>query len=399
MGRKGPVANPRDAIRSRVLGLPGRLRPEAADGLRAEWELRVSDVPYTVTVADGTCFAREGPSAGPATRIVTDAETWLAIDEGSLTGAEAFLARRLSVRGNLDLAVRLQVLFAPYGRSRGPLDVEQVELDVDGIPISAYVVGEGPPVVLLHGLGATKISWLPVIPVLSPRYRLVVPDLPGHGESGKPRTSYTPRFYAKVVRMLMDALDAPRAAVAGNSLGGRIALELASRSPDRITGLALLGPAVPGIRTRYVLGFTRVVPSEVGALPFLLRERWMQLVVRRLFADPGRLPEGGYLAAADEFIRVYREPAARMAFLDSLRHLVTEPARPFWARIRRVRVPVLILWGGKDRLVPVRLAAKLADALPGAELVVLPGVGHVPQFEVPEETTAALAGFLEKLNT
>jgi pimeloyl-ACP methyl ester carboxylesterase len=173
-----------------------------------------------------------------------------------------------------------------------------------------------------------------------------------------------------------------------------VALELAVRSPDRVRALVLLAPAVPGFRVRYMLGFTRVIPTEVGSIPFPLRERWMRAAVRRLMGDPSRLPPAGYDAAAEEFIRIYRAPEARMAFFDSLRHLLIEPSRPFWARMRHVRVPTLIVWGTEDRLVPVRLARRLADTLPRAELLVLPGVGHVPQFEAQEETITAVAGFL-----
>jgi pimeloyl-ACP methyl ester carboxylesterase len=195
----------------------------------------------------------------------------------------------------------------------------------------------------------------------------------------------------------MDAMGVERAAVVGNSLGGRVALELAVRSPDRVSGVALLAPAVPGFRVRYILGFTRVIPSEWGGIPFPMRERWMQVAIRRLFSDPSSLPEEAYAAAADEFIRVYRSPVARMAFFDTLRNILTEEPRPFWARMRHVRVPSLILWGEDDRLVPVRLAPRLANHLHAADLHVLPGVGHVPQFEALEETSSALAAFLPGL--
>lgn len=397
MGKKISASDPADEVRARVLGLPRRFRTQSADGLVAEWELRLGDDVYAVSIAGGLAGAREGPSDLPSTTVTTDAETWLALDAGSLTGAQAFLDRRLSVRGNLDLAVRLQVLFAPHGRDRTPLDVDQVEVDAEGTRLSAYVLGDGPPVIFLHGLGGSKVSWLPAFQALAPRHRLIVPDLPGHGESDKPRTDYTARFYARTVRRVMDELDVSRAAVVGNSLGGRVALELALRAPDRVQGLALLAPAIPGFRVRYIMGLTRVVPPELGRIPFPLRERWIQMAVRRLFGNPAALPEDGYRAAADEFIRVYRYPAARMAFLDSLRHLVTEPPKAFWARMRRIRLPALVMWGTADRLVPVRLASRLADALPDAELALLPEVGHVPQFEVPDDVNRELGEFLRRL--
>ena len=378
-----------------MLSLPERFRTGSSNGLRAEWELTLGEDVYTVSVVDGRCSAREGRSTAPVARLTTDPRTWIAIDDGDLWGIDAVLARRLVVEGNLDLGARLQTMFAPYARPRGPFDLEQVEVDTDGLTIAAYVMGEGPTVIMLHGLGASKVSMLPAMPPLvHGGHRVIVPDLPGHGSSDKPRTSYTPRFYARVVRRLMDAMNAREAVVLGNSLGGRVALELAVRSPGHVKGLVLLGPAIPGFRARYLLGLTRVIPSEVGALPFPLRERWMRMAIRRLLADPSRLPQAGIQAAAEEFIRIYRDSRARLAFVDSLRHILTEQPRPFWARMRRVRVPTLVVWGEEDRLVPLRLGRRLARELPHSELLVLPGVGHVPQFEAAEETTGAILRFL-----
>ena len=381
-----------------MLSLPKRFRVASADGLRGEWELTVGPDVYTVSVIDRRCYAREGPCAAPVARLTADPATWLAIDEGDLWGIDAVLARRLVVEGSLDMGARLQTLFSPHGRKHGPFDLEQIRVDADGIGLSCYVVGQGTPVMVLHGLGASKVSAMPLIPALvHAGHRVVVPDLPGHGASDKPRTDYTPRFYGRVVRRLMDALEIERAAVIGNSLGGRVALELAFRSPGHLSGLVLLDPAVPGLRIRYLLGFTRVIPSEIGTLPFPLRERWMRLAIRRLLADPSAFPEAGIQGAAEEFIRIYRDPPARMAFLDSLRHIVTEPPRPFWGRVRRVRTPALLVWGEDDRLVPVRLAHRLARELADAELLILPRVGHVPQFEAPEATSGAILRFLLSL--
>jgi pimeloyl-ACP methyl ester carboxylesterase/putative sterol carrier protein len=387
-----------DEVRRRVLALPERFRREAANGLSAEWELSVDDDVYTITVAKRSCRVRVGASTNPGARIGADSATWLALDDGRTMGIEAFLSRRLTLRGNLDLGARLQSLFEPHARPRGPLDLDQIEVQAGDVRLSTYVIGEGPPVIALHGLGGTKISMLPVVPALAPYHRVIIPDLPGHGESEKPvSTEYSPRNYARVVRKLMDELDVKRAIVIGNSLGGRVALELAVRSPDRVRALGLLAPAVPGFRVRYVLGFTRVIPTEIGAVPFPLRERWMKAAVRRLLGDPTKLPESGLDGAAEEFIRIYRNPQARMAFFDSLRHILTEPPKPFWAHMRRIRVPVQIVWGTADRLVPVRLAPKLAGELPDAELLILPRVGHVPQFEATAETTKALTKFIAGL--
>lgn len=396
MGHRSVRPDPsHDEIRGRVQSLPRRFRSDAVDGLSAQWELRVGAQTFAISVADHACFVREGPSSVPEAVVTTEPATWLEIDDGVITGGQAFLERRLSVIGNLDLAVRMQTVFRPYRRRRGAADLDQVEVDAGGVRISTYVLGKGPPVLLAHGLGGTKVTWFPILTELASRHRLIVPDLPGHGESEKPRAEYSPRFYAHVMRCLMDRLEVDQAAVVGNSLGGRVALEMALRSPNRVTSLALLDPSMPGLRWRYLLGFGRVVPSELGAFPFLLRERWMQVAIRRLFAHPERLAPGNYAAGATEFIRIYRSRAARMAFFSSLAQIMSEKPEAFFGSLRRIKHPALVMFGDQDRLVPLRLGMRLARHLPNARMVVVPEVGHVPQFEAPRETLAELLPFLE----
>jgi pimeloyl-ACP methyl ester carboxylesterase len=389
-----PMSSASEVVRTRVLSLPRRFRPESANGLVAEWELRVGRQSFTIVVEGHACTVAEGPSRAPQAVISTGPSTWLAIDEGRLPGERAFLDRRLKVTGSLDLAVRLQTLFRRYRRPRRASDLDQVEVSADGVSLSCYVVGKGPAVVLLHGLGGTKTTWLPLMAGLGTSRRVIVPDLPGHGESEKPRGEYSPRFYARVIRGLLDRLEVDRAVLVGNSLGGRIALELAAAWPRRVEALALLAPSIPGFRWRYLVGFARVVPPEFGAIPFPLRERWTRIVIRRLLAAPGRLSPEAYSAAAQEFIRIYRSSAARMAFFSTLRHIVTEAPGPFFRSLHRVQQPVLLVFGDRDRLVPARLGVRLARELPQAEAVLLPGVGHVPQFEEPEQTLQALTSFL-----
>jgi pimeloyl-ACP methyl ester carboxylesterase len=383
-----------DVVRARLRSLPRRFRQESANGLVAEWELRLGSQRFAIAVADHACTVREGPALAPHTVISTEPATWLAIDEGHVSGGQAFLDRRLTATGNLDLAVRLQTLFRPYRRARRPADLDQVEVKADGVMLSSYVLGRGDPVLLLHGLGGSKITWLPLLGALSRDHRVIVPDLPGHGGSGKPKADYSPRFYARVVKRLMDRLDVERAVVVGNSMGGRVALELALRYPDRVASLALLAPAVPGFRWRYIMGFTRVFPTEWGGIPFPLREKWMEVAIRRLFADPSRMPNAAYSAAAGEFIRIYRDSVARVAFFSSLRHLVTERPEPFYSSLRRIKQPTLVAFGEQDRMVPPRLGVRLAQHLPNSEYVALPGCGHVPHFEATQETLEVLQPFL-----
>jgi pimeloyl-ACP methyl ester carboxylesterase len=391
MSNKAPAKASGEAIRERIRTLPRRFRGESANGLTAEWELRIGSLAFAVSIVDHACFVREGPSTAPHTVITAEPATWLAIDEGKLDGSQAFVDRTVTVTGNLDMAVRLQTMFKPYRRSRKPTDLDQIDVEADGISLSSYVLGEGPPILLIHGLGASKISWLPVLSPLAEHNRLLVPDLPGHGASQKVRTDYSPRFFAGVLRHFLDVMEVDRAVVVGSSMGSRIAIELALRSPGRVAGLGLVAPAVPGLRWRYLMGFTRVLPTEFGAIPFPLRERWTELILRRLFSDPAFLNDAALHAASGEFMRIYRDPVARMAFFSSLRHLLTERPEPFFASLRRIKQPAVVVIGENDRLVPPKLGVRLAEHLRNSELIVLPDVGHVPQFEATEETLAALS--------
>lgn len=401
MAKRLTQVHPPTTIRDRVRSLPKRFRRKAAEGVRAEWELHSGEELYTISVIDKKCHVREGPSLSPTFTVTTDAETWLAMDAGELDSPTAMRTGALAVRGNLDMAVRMQTLFEFSGRKRTVSDVEQCEVKAGDVTISAYVYGpeDAPPVLFLHGLGATKVSWLPNLAELAKHFRLIVPDMPGHGESDKPKTDYTPRFFARTMRKMLETLGVERAAVVGNSMGGRASLELAARSPDRVSSLILLAPAVPGLRVRYLLGFMKVIPSEIAMIPFPVRDRLMRYVLTQLFVDPSVLTETARAAAADEFIRVYSTVEARMAFLDSLRHIVTEAPKPFWARMTRVRQPALVVWGEEDRLLPVRLAPKLHEALPNSELLIMPRIGHVPQFEATERTNDLLLKFLTKFSS
>ncbi|MDQ4005920.1 MAG: alpha/beta fold hydrolase [Actinomycetota bacterium] len=292
----------------------------------------------------------------------------------------------------------MQSLFRPSGRDRTPQDLEQVTVYADGKRLSTYAFGEGPPVVLLHGLAATKLSYLPLLPALAKRYRVIVPDLPGHGESTKRRGSYTPAAFARTVLALMDQLSVDQAAVIGNSMGGRIALEVAAEAPDRVAALALLDPAAAGLPFPLYARLLGLLPTGVGAVPVPWRKRLVVAGIRQLFAHPDRLPRNAYLAGADEFIRIYRTGKARVALLAAMRGLIADDPDAFWERAAATDARTLILWGQKDRLVPVRLGRQLARRMPDAELVVLPDVGHVPQFEVPEETRELVLGFLDRIS-
>jgi pimeloyl-ACP methyl ester carboxylesterase/putative sterol carrier protein len=394
-GPPGPLTAER--VGERIATLRDRFRPEAAHGLVADYSLSIDGACYEISISRGRCTVEQGKPSFPHTRIRTDGETWLALDEGSLSSIDAFLEGRVEVRGNLEYAVRLPSLFEFSGRPRTSRDLAHTTFSIGRHRLSAFVLGRGEPVLLLHGLGANKLSWLPLMGPLAERYGVIAVDLPGHGGSSKRRGDHTPAYFAAVVRRLLDELQLDRVALAGNSMGGRIALEVSATVPDRVSALVLLGPALAGLPIPFIARFLHVVPAEIGALPLPLRRRIVARTIRSLYAVPERLPDQAYRSAAEEFIRVYGSGRARTALLSSVRGLVRDRPGAFWERVRQNRAPTLVVWGEEDRLVPVRLGRRLAEEMRGCRLEVLPGVGHVPQFEVPEVTADLVRRFLDRV--
>jgi pimeloyl-ACP methyl ester carboxylesterase len=138
---------------------------------------------------------------------------------------------------------------------------------------------------------------------------------------------------------------------------------------------------------------------ELAVVPMLLPHRQVAQLARGMFAKPERLPDEWYDAFADEFLRVFNQPRGRMAFFSAARQVYLEPARGergFWDRLPQLRTRALFIWGDRDRLVPVKFARHVTEALPQAQSVVLRECGHVPQFERPEATHKHIRQFLAR---
>jgi pimeloyl-ACP methyl ester carboxylesterase len=257
--------------------------------------------------------------------------------------------------------------------------------------------GSGPAVVALHGLGATKGSFLPTAAELGERFRVIAVDLPGFGDSGKPiGASYDARFFARAVIDLLDTLELDRAHLIGNSLGGRVALEVGLLHPGRVDRLALLCPALAWRRERRLAPLLRLARPEFGLVQLAPRAL-VAAIVRRIVPDAD---EGWSAAGVDEFLRAYLTPVGRAAFYAAARQLyLDEPdgEEGFWPRLAGLRAEALFVWGRHDRLVPVAFARHVSDALPQASHVVL-DCGHVPQIERPRRTHELLGEFLGEMN-
>src|SRR6266511_1426637 len=380
--------------------LPGRYLG-AEPGFDATYQVRLGDVGRTweVRAQADRCVVNTSPTGEPDVVIGTDAATWLALREGRLSGLDAFARRRLYARGDLDLAIGFEGLFRLPG-GRPPL-LRLHEVSVKGATLCTISAGGGAEhVICLHGLGGNKASFFDTVAALTPEHRAHALDLPGFGSSSKPALAgYDAAFFARTVERFMDAMEIERAHVVGNSMGGRVALELALREPDRVTSLSLLAPALAFRRRRELVPLVRLLRPELAAIPHPLRAERVRSRFWSMFARPERLDPSVAHVACDEFCRTYKSRAARVAFFAALRNLYLDPPygeRGLWTRLEDLRPPALFVWGDSDGLVPAAFSRPVAEALPLARQVTLPECGHVPQVELPERTNKLIAEHIER---
>jgi pimeloyl-ACP methyl ester carboxylesterase len=369
-----------------------RFDPSLFDVGRPHARLRIEGAgtePSDVVIEDGQ--ARIVPPDGRVdAELAADLETWEAIASDLRGGMAAFRAGRLHVRRDLHLGVGFLAATAPPG---GPERLRIRRVQTDRSTLCVVEAGAGEPVIMLHGLGATKASFLPTVGALAPSYHTIAVDLPGFGDSDKPlRGAYDAPFFAEAIVSMLDALGLERAHVIGNSMGGRIAIELGLRSPERLHRLVLLAPSLAWLRPRPWAPFLRWVPTQLGAIQPAPRAL-VETIVRRLI--PGSDSEWTS-AGIDEFLRSYLTPSGRAAFYAAARNIyLEEPRGPdgFWTRLPSLDVESLFVWGRRDTLVPIAFANHVREALPGAAHLEL-DCGHVPQLERPRETHAAIERFL-----
>jgi pimeloyl-ACP methyl ester carboxylesterase len=259
-------------------------------------------------------------------------------------------------------------------------------------------MGSGPDMLLLHGLGATKSSFFDTAAALSHRYTVHALDLPGFGGSSKPATApYGAAYAARAVIGTMDALEIERAHIVGNSMGGRVAIEVGLTRPDRVGAVALLSPAVAFIKRdwHWLVRFSR---PELGMLPHSFGRDRVERTFWALFADRDLVDPSMADIVVDEFERIYRSPGARLAFLSSARSIYLESPAKFYPRLASLQPPALFVWASHDRLIPERFRHHVERWLPSAEHVVLEGCGHVPQVEAPKRTNGLLERFFARVD-
>jgi pimeloyl-ACP methyl ester carboxylesterase len=260
---------------------------------------------------------------------------------------------------------------------------------VHGIPIAWTEMGSGPPLVLLHGLGDSHRTWRLVAPRLAKRFRVLMPDLPGHGLSGRPDAPYTLGWYAQIVLAWLDALEIERAHVVGHSFGGGVAQWLVLEARERVDRLGLV--ACGGFGPEVSLGL------RLAAFPVLggaLAQPLMGLGTQVLMRLGGQRSSGEVARTA----WMNSAPGSGMAFhrtvagcIDLLgQHMQT------WDRIHQVKElpPLAIFWGEEDPILPIAQARGACARIEGTTFFAYPRVGHFPHLEASERFVGDVLVFL-----
>ncbi len=288
--------------------------------------------------------------------------------------------------------------YGPAGRSRW-LDVNWREhrryVQLDGRRVNVVELGSGPPLLFVHGLAGSWTNWLENLCAFADDHRVVALDLPGFGDSELATEPISIPGYAQLIDALLELLGIERAAVVGNSMGGLVGAELALCHPQRVERLCLVSAAGLSIEKLHlehilkaVVPFERVVSFWGGLLAsrsatLARRRRLRQLTLPHVTAHPSRLPA----ALAAELIA----GAGRPGLMPGLRSMAAYPIRE---RLGAIACPTLIVWGARDRLVPVKDAAEFERLIPGARKIVYADTGHLPQLERPACFNEDLRAFL-----
>lgn len=269
-------------------------------------------------------------------------------------------------------------------------------LDLHGDRVAYREAGQGPAVLLIHGMGGSSLTWKALLPHLATRYRVIAPDLLGHGQSDKPRGDYSLGAFAVWLRDLLDLLGVARVTLVGHSLGGGVAMQFVHQHPDYCERLVLissggLGPELGrSLRLLSTPGIELLLPVAAAPSVVALGERVRSWLGARGLASP-EVGEtwNAYASLSD--------PQTRTAFLRTLRSVVDAQGQAVSALNRlhfTLGLPTLLIWGDQDRLIPPAHGEAAHAALPGSRLVILPAVGHFPQVEAPLAVADTLDDFI-----
>jgi len=274
-------------------------------------------------------------------------------------------------------------------------------LELHGDQVAYRDEGHGDVLLLIHGMAGSSETWRSVIPQLSKEFRVIAPDLLGHGESAKPRGDYSLGAFAVWLRDFLDELGVSHATVVGHSLGGGVAMQFAYQHPDYATRLVLISSGGLGPDVGLVLRLLSAPGAEL-VLPIIAPKPVLTAGnrLRSWFRGAGvHSPRGAELWSAYSSLS---DAATRQSFLRTLRSVVDYRGQAVSALNRlqlRGELPVMAIWGERDGIIPVDHAYAAREARADSRLEVLPNVGHFAQVEAPTEVVELIQDFVATSNS
>jgi pimeloyl-ACP methyl ester carboxylesterase len=275
--------------------------------------------------------------------------------------------------------------------------MEALALTLHGSSIGYRTAGDGPVIVLIHGMAGSSETWEPVIPLLAKHATVVAPDMLGHGTSAKPKGDYSLGALATGVRDVLVALGHSRATIVGHSLGGGVAMQFAYQFPERTERLVLVGSGGLGREVNTLLRALSLPGAEyvlsVGTATGL---RNASQKAAEWLGRIGLHPAPGLV----EIMRSYSslgDHETRAAFLHTLRAVIDVGGQRVSARDRLYLtqdMPAMIVWGDRDPIIPVTHAYEAHEAMPGSRLHIYPGAGHYPHCHDPQRFADELLDFM-----
>ena len=268
---------------------------------------------------------------------------------------------------------------------------------VQGHNLAYLDVGQGRPVILIHGFGGSMWQWEHQQRPLSAEFRLITPDLIGSGLSDKPDIEYRPDQMLDYFVGFMDALEIPHAALVGNSMGAGLAIGMALAHPDRVSQLVLIDGLPANVRERVTSpsiqrALDTPAPSWLASFGnWLFGGVMIESVLKEIVHDPALLTP----AVIERSNRNRQRPGM-------IRPLMTvRDSLPLWEsgfarRIGEIAHPTLIVWGEEDRVFPLAVGEELQRTIKGSSLVRIPNAGHIPQWERPDLANRAMIDFLQR---
>jgi pimeloyl-ACP methyl ester carboxylesterase len=274
-------------------------------------------------------------------------------------------------------------------------------LELHGDKVAYRDEGNGEALLLIHGMAGSSDSWRAVLPQLAKKYRVIAPDLLGHGQSDKPRFSdYSLGAFAVWLRDLLDELGVSHATVVGHSLGGGVAMQFVYQHPDYVKRLVLissggLGPDVGLILRLLSAPGAELVLPIIAPKPVLTAGNKLRSWLR---AAGIQSPRGAEIWSAYSSLA---DPATRQSFLRTLRSVVDYRGQAVSALSKlglREHLPIMAIWGEKDDIIPVSHAHAAHEARADARLEILPDVGHFAQVEAPNDVVELIEDFIATTN-